>query len=398
MDIIVEYEDNSITDYCYYKINEPELSYITSSGDIKAGYLVPNTTIKCENISIDTKKLGTYELTYDYLLESGVWKKGTRKVIVSDNTAPICGTITGASTTWINTSRTITVGCNDNYKCINTSETQTLSDKKTGNITIKDTSQNSTGCTVNVYSDTVKPTNVTISAPAGLTATKTLTGRGTDALSGIKYYEFSTDENLTDISGTGTAITPTTEAIEKQQIVLESGIYYFYVQDQAGNIKRSTTGVTVGIDNTPPYIELSVTNGTTYAKTKAGTVAIKDDGSGLTATPIKIYYKWSTSAVTCANIGTNYITITPTAEAKTASGTISITSGTGAGKLYICNKDAISDFGGTSLIRTIRNANMYLDNTNPSLTVVTELEDGTAYSGGWTKQRVKAKKLPSILQ
>lgn len=362
MDIIVEYNDNSITDYCYYKINEPSLGYITKEGNLVNNYLVKDNTIKCSSEKIDTSKLGTYELNYEYKLRSGSWKQKTRKVIVSDNIAPTCGRITGANTTWSKGAKTISVECQDNYKCNNSIVTKSFENTMKGYLTISDVSKNTNNCEVNVYSDSQAPTNVSITKN-GLT----LTGKGTDSLSGIKYFQFSTNSNLTNISTTGTSITPTTSEITKTYTVTSSETYYFYVQDQAGNITRSGSGF---VDKTSPTMELTVANGTTPAASHIGVVEIADSEDGLKNTPIKIYYKWSTSNVTCSNIGSDYITITPTSGQKLVTGNITINNKTGNGKLYICNKDAaIEDLNGNIIAKnTIRSANMYLNNTTATTT------------------------------
>jgi len=120
-------------------------------------------------------------------------------------------------------------------------------------------------------------------------------------------------------------------------------------------------------DKIPPVLALTVSDGTTYAKSKTATVTISDNGgSGLPNTGVNIYYAWGTSAVACSSM-TNYITITPTAGDNNVTGGIPISSGTGAGQLYICNKDAaITDRAGNSLASgTTMNADMYLDNDVP---------------------------------
>lgn len=79
-----------------------------------------------------------------------------------DNVKPECGTITGESTTntWVNTSRTITVACNDKNGsgCQKNSYTKTYNSGKieTDEITISDNVGNTNTCKVNVRVDITK--------------------------------------------------------------------------------------------------------------------------------------------------------------------------------------------------------------------------------------------------
>ena len=76
-----------------------------------------------------------------------------------DKVAPSCGSITGASTSWTNGNRNITVNCNDTDSgCQTGSFSNTFtSSAKTGTISIKDNAGNSKNCSVNVYIDKDKP-------------------------------------------------------------------------------------------------------------------------------------------------------------------------------------------------------------------------------------------------
>ena len=76
-----------------------------------------------------------------------------------DKTAPTCGSVSGASTSWTNRNRTITVGCNDSNSGCGSSFSKTFSSTaKTGTITIKDKVGNTKNCSVNVYIDKTAPT------------------------------------------------------------------------------------------------------------------------------------------------------------------------------------------------------------------------------------------------
>ena len=267
-----------VDNVCYSDLNQEGLRYIKSDGNADLGYLKKDENITCSGSnSINFTKLGTYELRYDYTLRDGSHKQAIRNVIIEDKVPPVCGTVTPSiNNNWVNTPREISITCSDNYRCEQERYTKTISNVGVGTIKIKDVANNSVDCNVNVYSDTTVPTNVSISASTTAWAKEvTLTGKGTDGVSGIKYYRFSTEENLTDISTNGTPITPTTSEITKTLKVTDEGIYtyYFYVQDQAGNIKRSD-GVTVKIDTTKPNVptsEIRYDSSTGTVRTNANT-------------------------------------------------------------------------------------------------------------------------------
>ena len=82
----------------------------------------------------------------------------------------------------------------------------------------------------------------------------TLTGKATDIGSGISYYQFSTNANLTASSTGWTSITNTTSEITKTFSVSSNDTYYFYVKDKAGNI-NSKSIVINKIDKTAPTIK-----------------------------------------------------------------------------------------------------------------------------------------------
>ena len=122
-------------------------------------------------------------------------------------------------------------------------------------------------------------------------------------------------------------------------------------------------------DTAAPTMTLSVSSGTTYAKSRSGTVTISDN-MGLAAGTYTIKYKWSTSSVACSGMSSTK-SITVSAGTNEASTTITISSGTGKGKLYICNSAAIKDQANNQLAAsTVRSANMYLDNTKPTCSIV----------------------------
>lgn len=98
-----------------------------------------------------------------------------------DKTAPTCGTISGASTTWTSSNRTVSVGCSDNFGCTLESFSKTFdTTTQSGNIEIKDNAGNKTSCPVNAYVDK-KTYTVTITNNTGgkVTASSTKAVMGT---------------------------------------------------------------------------------------------------------------------------------------------------------------------------------------------------------------------------
>jgi len=86
-------------------------------------------------------------------------------VLGDDDVAPVCdySKLSGASTSWTNLPRTITVGCDDvGFGCSQTLKSKTFGTEgsviKNGNIVISDRTGNLTTCPVDVYVDMEKPT------------------------------------------------------------------------------------------------------------------------------------------------------------------------------------------------------------------------------------------------
>ena len=89
----------------------------------------------------------------------------TIKTIAQDTTAPTCGTVTGASTSWTTSNRTISVACSDatsGCKQATYSATYSSGKTQTANIRIYDNAGNYRDCGVNVYVDKTTP-QVTVS-------------------------------------------------------------------------------------------------------------------------------------------------------------------------------------------------------------------------------------------
>ena len=65
--------------------------------------------------------------------------------------------------------------------------------------------------------------------------------KANDSASGIIAYQFSSNANLTASSSGWTTVTRTTGTFTLTDVVVSSSSKYFYVKDQAGNIKRFST-------------------------------------------------------------------------------------------------------------------------------------------------------------
>lgn len=111
---------------------------------------------------------------------------------------------------------------------------------------------------------------------------KTITGKAIDLLSGIEAYQFSTEDNLTSSSSGWNTLTATNEEITETAEISNSGVYYFYVKDVAGNI--AYVSIDSKIDSSAPIITFSKGNGET-------TINVTDTGSGINT----VEYAWTTS-------------------------------------------------------------------------------------------------------
>ena len=110
---------------------------------------------------------------------------------------------------------------------------------------------------------------------------KVLTGKAIDILSGLAEYQFSKIENLTVDSEGWLAVTPVTvEEVTETVEITESGKYYFYVKDAAGNM--TSVGIDTKIDDAGPVITFSRANGETE-------INVTDIGSGTD----KTVYAWT---------------------------------------------------------------------------------------------------------
>ena len=83
-----------------------------------------------------------------------------------------------------------------------------------------------------IWKDVTPPVIGTLTfSPTGSTqGDVTLTGKATDLGSGISYYQFSTNGNLTSSSSGWISITNTTKEITQTYTVVNNGTYYFYAK------------------------------------------------------------------------------------------------------------------------------------------------------------------------
>ncbi len=116
------------------------------------------------------------------------------------------------------------------------------------------------------------------------TTGKVITGKAVDGLSGIVAYQFSNQDNITVSSNGWNNIENTNNEITQTLEVNESGKYYFYVKDAAGNI--ASVSIDTKIDGLGPVITFTRANGETI-------INVTDTGSGVKT----IQYAWTTENV-----------------------------------------------------------------------------------------------------
>ena len=137
----------------------------------------------------------------------------------NDKTPPICGSISGASTTWTNADREITVNCSDDYSgCQSVKKTYNTT-TITDNIDIIDGNGNKNSCPINVYVDKTAPTCGTITTGEATNNQKrTVTVACNDNHSGCKENIYSTTISSTKKN---TTITIEDKAGNKKIVILK---------------------------------------------------------------------------------------------------------------------------------------------------------------------------------
>ena len=130
---------------------------------------VQKVTMKIDekNIPEDTGEYNLVVLSWESKNTNGIQDAlGNKKVLSSnfgpykiDETKPSCGTVTGESTSWTSSDRTISVACKDEGSgCEKDPYSQTFTENATTKtITIKDKVGLTNTCKVNVYIDKTKP-------------------------------------------------------------------------------------------------------------------------------------------------------------------------------------------------------------------------------------------------
>ena len=110
-------------------------------------------------------------------------------------------------------------------------------------------------------------------------------------------------------------------------------------------------------------------------------MTLTDTNSGFASGNYTFKYAWGTSAVACSSM-TSTATVSVAANGTITPASITISSGTGAGALYVCNSAAISDKAGNSLAaNTQKSVTMKLDNTPPTMTLTVPDGSTDTYSG-----------------
>ncbi|MBQ3421138.1 MAG: hypothetical protein IJH34_05625, partial [Romboutsia sp.] len=198
-----------------------------------------------------------------------------------DKDKPECGTPSGASTSWIKGSRTITQPCTDTggSGCVKDSYEQTFSNTKLGTITIADNAGNTTNCSVNVYSDGAAPTCGTVS------------GASTSWLKGSRTIT----QACNDTGGSGCVKSSYAQTFSNTKVGTIT------IADNAGNTKDCS--VNAYTDTTAPTCGTVTGASTTYVTTQRTIkVACSDSGSGCVKNPYEKTFYPTSSNQTTANI------------------------------------------------------------------------------------------------
>lgn len=131
-----------------------------------------------------------------------------------------------------------------------------------------------------------------------------VTYSASDALSGVKSVEFSTDSNMKDAKSvaekTGTYAYPLTGLQDGERTV------YVRVTDNAGNRSESVSSGSFIVDNTPPKVTVtSPASGNVVNKTISLSGTVVDNNLTKTTTPVLLYLdgaEWKTLAFTSSTL------------------------------------------------------------------------------------------------
>ncbi len=201
--------------------------------------------------------------------------------------------------------------------------------------------------------DTTSPTIVSLTEQSSYGAASTITAVAKDTESGITGYAFtessSEPTSWTSVDNVITESTYTYKATKNSTI-------YFWVKDGAGHIVNKTITVTK-VDATAPTVTLSLSDETTWTKSKTLTMNFSDNESGLSG------YALTTTETT----PTTWTSISGTSISKTQTITTN-------GTYYVWVKDNAGLVSHVSKVvsyadSTAPKASMTLTNTDNSITV-----------------------------
>ena len=187
-----------------------------------------------------------------------------------DKTAPSCGNVSGASTTWTKNNRDITVACSDGHSgCAASSYKKTFSSTtKTGTITVKDNAGNVKDCTVNAYVDKNAPTCGSIS------------GGSTSWTSGDRNITVNCNDTGSGCSAVQKKYTSTKKTDSVQ------------IKDGAGN--TANCSVNVYVDKTAPSCGGKSGDSTSWTGGDRNiSVGCSDSDSGCGSGSYSRYFNWT---------------------------------------------------------------------------------------------------------
>lgn len=162
-----------------------------------------------------------------------------------------------------------------------------------------------------------------------------------------------------------------------------TGEYYVYVCNDS-SISDTEDNVMSGnklfskkiyLDNEKPTMSIILDEGEVYKKSHSATIKIKDTGGAGFKSNQTLKYGFSTGSLSCNDM-TNTVTTSGSGDEITAN--ITINSGNGIGKLYVCG-DSVRDSAGNTLQDNLISTGMYMDTGTPGITLT--VNDGTTVMG-----------------
>ncbi len=220
-----------------------------------------------------------------------------------------------------------------------------------------------------VVSSNTRPTNKNV----------ILTGKAIDTLSGLVAYQFSKDGTIGENSSGWEKIDQTTNEISVSKEIEESGTYYFYVKDAAGNVVKKEI-VVDNIDKTPPVVtSINVTDPVAGEYREGQTITmVATFSENIVGTSPSLVIRFGTGAqrnTVAGQINGNTITYTYTI-VDGDDGVLSTVSYTGIVEDLVGNETVVEnkEIGGNKIIA---------DTTPPTLTNinVTSPDTGTYKAG-----------------